>query len=86
MNFMMTQSLLSCINRQATISNSMMQPAEWLIKSRSVCFRKLTTNLGLNVSKFVLSTIKMFTVSNKLALAETYNKQSFFAIVAFSGL
>ena len=71
MSFMMTQSLLSCIKRQAIISNSMMQSAEWLIKNRSVCFRKLTNNLGLNARKFVLSTIKMFTVSNKLALAKT---------------
>ena len=64
------RSLLSCIKRQAIISNSMMQPAEWLIKDRSVCFRKLIINLGLNVRRFVLSSLKMFTVSNKLALAE----------------
>ena len=32
--------------------------------------RKLTARLGLNVRKFVLSTLKMFTVPNKLALAE----------------
>ena len=30
--------------------------------------------------------IKMFTVSNKLALAEKWNMHSFFAFVAFSGL
>jgi hypothetical protein len=47
-----------------------MQSAEWLIKNESACFRKLTTNLGLNVRKFVLSTLKLFAVPNKLALAE----------------
>ena len=57
--------------RQAIISNSMMQSGEWPIKNRSLCFRKSTTNLGLNVRKFVLSTMKMFNVSNKLALAKT---------------
>ena len=46
MNFMMTRSLLSCIKRQVIISNSMTQSAVWLIKNRSVCFRKLTTNFG----------------------------------------
>ena len=70
MNFMMIRLLLSCIKRQAIISNSMLQSAEWLIKSRSVCFKKLTTNSGLDVQRFVLSSLKIFTVSNKLALAE----------------
>ena len=49
MSFMMMRSLLRCTKMQAIISNSMMQSAEWLIKNRSVCLRKLTTNLGLNV-------------------------------------
>ena len=49
MSFMMMRPLLSCIKRQAIISNSMMQSGEWLIKNRSVCLRKLTTNLELNV-------------------------------------
>jgi (4S)-4-hydroxy-5-phosphonooxypentane-2,3-dione isomerase len=40
-------------------------------KNRSVCFRKLTTNLGLNVRRFILSTLKIFAVFNKPALAET---------------
>ena len=38
------------------------------------------------MSVFVLSSLKMFTVSNKLVLAETSNEHRFFAIVAFSGL
>jgi hypothetical protein len=70
MSFMMMWSLLNCIKRQAISSNSMMQSAEWLIKNRSGCLRKLTTNLGLNVQRSVLPTFKMFTVSDKLALAE----------------
>ena len=78
MNFMMMRSLLNCIKKQAIISNSMMQSVVWLIKNRYVCFRISTTNLGLNVRKFVLSTQKMFAVSNKLALAETLNEHSFF--------
>ena len=49
---------------------TIMQSAGWLIKNQSSCFRNLTTNLGLNVRKFVLSTLKMLAVSNKLALAE----------------
>ena len=71
MSFMMMRLLLSRIKRQAIISNSMMQSAEWLIKNRSACFRKLTANLGLNVRKFVKPALKMCPVSNKLALAET---------------
>ena len=70
MNFMMIRLLLSCIKRQAIISNSMLQSAEWLTKNESACFRKLTTNLGLNVRKFVLSTLKILAVPNKLAFAE----------------
>ena len=70
MSFMMMRLLLSRIKRQAIISNSMMQSAEWLIRNRSVCFRKSTTNLGLNVRRIVLSTLKMFAVSHKLVLAE----------------
>ena len=67
---MMMRSLLSCTKRQAIISNSMMQSAGWVIKNRSFCLRKLATNLGLNVRGFFLSTLKMFAVYKKLALAE----------------
>ena len=39
-----------------------------------------------DVRKFVLTTLKMFAVSNKLALAETFSNHTFFAVVVFSGL
>jgi hypothetical protein len=68
---MLIDPLLSCIKKQAIVSNSMMQSAEWLIINRSVCFRKLTANLELNVGKFVLSTLKIFAVCKERALAET---------------
>ena len=38
-----------------------------------------------DVRKFVLTTLKMFAVSNKLALAETFSNHTFFAVVVFQG-
>ncbi len=60
MSFMMMRLLLRCINRQATILNSMMRLAGWFIKSRFVCCRKLTANLEPNAQSSVFLTQKMF--------------------------
>ena len=52
--------VLLTLKKQAIISNSMMQSAEWIIKNRFIFFRKLTTNLGLNVRKFFYQPKKCF--------------------------
>ena len=71
----MREMLAVCVDFEIDLASldaflTIMQSAEWLTKNESACFRKLTTNLGLNVRKFVLSTLKMSAVPNKLALAE----------------
>ena len=71
----MQEVLAVCVDFEIDLASldaflTIMQSAEWSIKNESACLRKLTTNLGLNVRKFVLSTLKMSAVPNKLALAE----------------